>query len=85
MSPIRKNSKMSVWSRSLLLSAAVLSLSACQTLQGLGPDATIVEAKSTVPVKPDWVEPAPDELPNADWVASFQNQSLVDLVDEALA
>lgn len=85
MSTIRKNLKMSIWSRSLLLSAAVLSLSACQTLQGLGPDATIVEAKSTVPVQPDWEEPAPDELPDADWVASFQNQSLTQLVDEALA
>ena len=84
MPSIRKNLKLNALSSTFMLSAAVLSLSACQTLRGLGPDATVVEAKSTVPVEPDWVEPAPDALPNADWVASFQNQSLVDLVDEAL-
>lgn len=85
MPSIRKNSKLKPLSRSFMLGAAVLSLSACQTLRGLGPDATVVEAKSNVPVEADWSEPAPDALPNADWVASFQNQSLVDLVDEALA
>ncbi|CAM3684757.1 efflux transporter outer membrane subunit [Litorimonas haliclonae] len=85
MPSFKKHMKVSAWSRGLMMGAAVLTLPACQTLSGLGPDPTIVEAKSTVPVEPDWIEPAPDALPNADWVASFQNQRLVELVNEALA
>ncbi len=85
MPSFKKHMKVSDWSRGLLIGAAVITLPACQTLGGLGPDPTVVEAKSTVPVEPDWIEPAPDALPNADWVASFQNQRLVDLVNEALS
>ena len=85
MPSFKKHMKVSAWSRGVMMGAAVLTLPACQTLSGLGPDPTIVEAKSTVPVEPDWIEPAPDALPNADWVASFQNQRLVELVNEALA
>lgn len=69
---------------SLLLGAALLSLSACQTLQGIGPKATVVDAKAEVPVLPDWVEPAPNELPSTDWVADFQSAKLSQLVDTAL-
>ena len=68
----------------LLLSVAVVSLSACQTLEGLRPEATIVDAKAEVPLPSTWVEPAPSALPNSDWVAGFQSAELTKLVDTAL-
>ncbi len=71
-------------SRSLLLGVAVISLTACQTLGGLGPDPMVVDAKAEVPVQPDWVEPAPDALPSTDWVADFQSAELAELVNTAL-
>ena len=73
-------------SRSLMLGVAVLSLTACQTLDGikLGPEATVVDAKAEVPVKPDWVEPAPDALPSTDWVGEFGSEDLSRVVNTAL-
>lgn len=71
-------------SRSLLLGVAVISLSACQTIRDLGPDATIIDSKAEIPVQPDWVEPAPDALPSTDWVADFNSKELSLLVDTAL-
>ncbi len=71
-------------SRSLLLGAAIMSLTACQTMRDLGPDPTITDPKAEVPVKPDWVERAPNDLPSTDWVADFQSPELTALVDTAL-
>lgn len=68
----------------LLLSVAVISLSACQTLEGLKPEATVVDAKAEVPLPSTWVEPAPSALPNSDWVAGFQSAELTKLVNTAL-
>ena len=70
--------------RCFLIGGAVIALSACQTLGKLGPEATIVDAKSEVPVPSTWVEPAPNALPNSNWVEAFQDQKLVELVDTAL-
>lgn len=72
------------WHKALFMTAAVLSLSACQTLGSLGPEATIVDAKAEVPVKPDWVEPAPDALPSTDWVSDFGSEELSAMVNLAL-
>lgn len=71
-------------SASLLLGAAILSLSACQTLSSIGPEPTVVNAKAEVPVLPDWVEPAPNELPSTDWVGDFRSPALSQFVDRAL-
>lgn len=69
---------------SLLLGAAFLSLSACQTLSSIGPEPTIIDVKAEVPVIPDWAEPAPNELPSTDWVADFRSPLLSQFVDTAL-
>jgi NodT family efflux transporter outer membrane factor (OMF) lipoprotein len=66
------------------MGAALLSLPACQTLEGIGPEPTRLDAKAEVPVLPDWVEPAPNELPSTDWVAEFQSPLLTQFVDNAL-
>lgn len=70
--------------RQFLMGVAVISLSACQTLGKLGPDATVVDAKAEVPIPSTWVEPASDALPNSDWVGEFQSAKLTELVDTAL-
>ncbi|WP_409433085.1 efflux transporter outer membrane subunit [Litorimonas sp. RW-G-Af-16] len=61
-----------------------LWLTACAT-PNFGPEATIVTPAATVPVPSNWVEPAPDALPNADWVASFSDAQLNALVAEAVS
>ncbi len=71
-------------SRSLLLGVAVMSLTACQTIGGLKPEPTVVDVQAEVPVKPDWVEPAPDELPSTDWVGDFGSDELLNVVNVAL-
>jgi len=68
----------------VLVGVAVIALSSCQTLRKIGPEATIVDAKLEVPIPSTWVEPAPNALPNSNWVESFQDQKLVELVDTAL-
>jgi NodT family efflux transporter outer membrane factor (OMF) lipoprotein len=66
------------------LGAAVLSLTACQTIRDFGPEPTVTDVTAEVPVKPDWVELAPNDLPSTDWVADFQSPALTSLVDTAL-
>jgi NodT family efflux transporter outer membrane factor (OMF) lipoprotein len=76
----------------LLFSVSVIGLSGCTTtgLGKLNPDATTATAE--IPMAPqsaasgqiDWVEPAPDRLPSTDWIAEFNDQILLSLVEEAM-
>ena len=73
--------------RVILLTTTACLLSACGTLpgvSGLGPDPTPVVVE--VPESPtaDWVEYAPDDLPQTNWVDSLGDSVLPSLIDEAL-
>jgi len=66
-----------------------LSLNACATLpilngSPLAPEPTPVEAASDLKVAPVWVGYAPEELPDTDWISSFDDTTLTTLVNEAL-
>ena len=67
----------------LILSVSFLGLAGCQTLD-LRPEPTPVVAAVPTPPQADWVEIAPENLPTTDWVGSFKDSVLPDLVDEAL-
>ncbi len=62
-------------------------LSGCASIN-LTPEPTQVapqaEVNADVPPPQDWVVPAPDALPTTDWVRSFPDPILIELVDEAL-
>lgn len=76
----------------LLFSVSILGLSGCATagLDKLTPDATASTAEipfapqSAVTGEIDWVEPAPDRLPSTDWIAGFNDPTLLSLVEEAM-
>jgi NodT family efflux transporter outer membrane factor (OMF) lipoprotein len=71
----------------VLLSASVISLSGCASLNGLSkikPEPTVVTAQDVTPVAPIWDEAAPADLPTTDWVGSFADPMLSGLVREAL-
>ena len=79
-------------SLTLLFSVSVLGLSGCATA-GFGqfkPGTTAVAAE--FPLAPqsaatgqiDWVGPSPDRLPSTDWIADFNDSTLVSLVQEAM-
>ena len=67
----------------LLASIGFSLLGGCQTLD-LRPEATVAEAEIPMPVKLQWVELAPQNLPATDWVNTFADTVLPGLVDEAL-
>lgn len=70
--------------RTLLLTAAGLALlGGCASLD-VRPDATVAEADIPAAPNADWVEPAPDDLPATDWIATFGDPQLSALVNEAL-
>ena len=72
---------------SVLLSASVIGLTGCASLSGLSkikPEATIVAPAQVTPVAPVWDEAAPEDLPTTDWVGSFSDGTLTQLVNEAL-
>ena len=72
---------------SVLLSASVIGLTGCASLSGLSkikPEATTVAPAQVTPVAPVWDEAAPEDLPTTDWVGSFSDGTLTQLVNEAL-
>lgn len=72
---------------SVLLSASVIGLTGCASLNGLSkmkPEATNVAPAQVTPVAPVWDEAAPEDLPTTDWVGSFSDGTLTQLVNEAL-
>jgi len=71
----------------ILLSASVIGLSGCASLKSLSkikPQPTAVMAQEVTPTAPVWVEAAPEDLPTTDWVGSFSDATLSELVGEAL-
>jgi len=71
----------------ILISASVIGLSGCVNLGGLSkfrPEATIVATQNLAPQKPIWDEVAPQDLPTTDWIGSFSDTTLANLVNEAL-
>lgn len=66
------------------VSFVALLLSGCSTFQKLGPDATVTVVEEKVPAPPIWVEVAPEDLPATDWVATFDDAQLSELVREGL-
>jgi len=70
-----------------MTSAAAVASAGCASIS-MSPEATEIAAQETVAeeVEPpeDWVVPAPDALPNTDWVRAFPDPILIQLVDEAL-
>jgi len=71
----------------ILLSASVIGLSGCASLNGLSkikPEPTSVVAQEVTPTAPVWDETAPEDLPTTDWVGSFSDGTLSQLVGEAL-
>jgi len=71
----------------VLLSASVIGLTGCASLSGLSkikPEATNVSPAQVTPVAPVWDEAAPEDLPTTDWVGSFSDGTLTQLVNEAL-
>ena len=71
----------------ILLSASVIGLSGCASLKSLSkikPEPTSVVAQEVTPIAPKWDEAAPEDLPTTDWVGSFSDGTLSQLVSEAL-
>ena len=71
----------------ILLSASVIGLSGCASLNSLSkikPEPTSVMAQEVTPIAPKWDEVAPEDLPTTDWVGSFSDGTLSQLVGEAL-
>ena len=71
----------------ILLSASVIGLSGCASLNSLSkikPEPTAVMAQEVTPTAPIWAEAAPEDLPTTDWVGSFSDGTLSQLVGEAL-
>ena len=71
----------------ILLSASVIGLSGCASLNSLSkikPEPTAVVAQEVTPTAPIWDEAAPEDLPTTDWVGSFSDGTLSQLVGEAL-
>ncbi len=71
----------------ILLSVSVIGLSGCASLNSLSkikPEPTPVVAQEVTPIQPKWDEAAPEDLPTTDWVGSFSDGSLSQLVGEAL-
>ena len=66
-------------SRTVLGIALASALSGCATALLPG-EATEVVPEATVPVAPDFAEYAPDALPRSDWVESFDDPRLTELV-----
>lgn len=70
------------------ISVLAFILSGCSTIGLSSDEATVVapqaEAIAEVPPPPAWVVPVPDALPTTDWVRSFPDATLIQLVDEAL-
>lgn len=61
-----------------------ISLSGCASI--IDPvDDTVVDLSAVIPARANWAEPAPDALPEANWVESFGDESLNTLVDKARA
>jgi len=61
-----------------------ISLSACASI--IDPvDDTVVDLSAAIPSRANWAEPAPDALPESNWVESFNDQSLTALVATARA
>lgn len=67
----------------LLISASLLVLSGCKTMD-IGKKPTSVVAEVPAPPQMQWVELAPQDLPATDWVGTFNSEKLPTLVDEAL-
>ncbi|WP_189496813.1 efflux transporter outer membrane subunit [Algimonas arctica] len=64
--------------------AMAISLSACASI--IDPvDDTVVDLNAAAPTRATWAEPAPEALPQADWVESFSDDSLNALVAKARA
>jgi len=59
-------------------------LSGCSTFQKIGPDATVTVVEEKIITPPAWVEVAPEDLPATDWVATFDDAQLSELVREGL-
>ena len=76
-------------SRVAVLALAAVPVAGCSTLDGLVDPTVAAAALPDSPAAqpdgtPDWVEPAPDALPNADWVAAFGDAQLTALVEQAM-
>ncbi|MEP1229789.1 MAG: TolC family protein [Litorimonas sp.] len=50
----------------------------------LAPKPTLVDAEENLQTRPEWSGFAPEDLPDTDWVASFEDETLNALVNEAL-
>ena len=71
----------------ILLSASVIGLSGCASLNSLSkikPEPTVVAIQEVTPTAPIWAEAAPEDLPTTDWVGSFSDGTLSQLVGDAL-
>ena len=68
--------------------ACLLLLPGCANLpkfSDIKPEATQIAAQSLTPQPQNWAELAPADLPNTDWVGSFNDPQLSALVAEALS
>ncbi|MEM9600297.1 MAG: efflux transporter outer membrane subunit [Pseudomonadota bacterium] len=69
-------------SRYAVLGAATIALSACASI--IDPvEPTTVDLEAKIPVRAEWAEPAPDGLPTINWIDSFEDQGLSELVNRA--
>lgn len=63
---------------------AVMGLSGCASM--IDPvDDTVVDLSAIVITPADWSEPAPDALPESDWINGFEDQDLTQLTEKASA
>ena len=65
-------------------SLAAILLGGCSTIRSLGPDATVTSVEEEIVVPAEWTENGPSELPIIDWVGSFQDSQLSELVAEGV-
>ena len=68
----------------ICMSLTAILLGGCSTIRSLGPDATVTSVEEEIVVPAEWTENGPSELPVIDWVGSFQDSQLSELVAEGV-
>lgn len=71
----------------LFLSCALFALSGCQTLDIADkfiPEATDATPETVASPEGAWVQPAPSDVPENDWIGTFDDPVLTALIDEAM-
>lgn len=66
------------------VTSLMLGLTACASV--IDPvEPTQVDLEAAIPVQESWAEPAPEGLPTTDWVDSFGDETLSELIEKARA